>query len=169
MPKQLLLFDDVNSWIELGDGVAIKIDYPNVEQHAEIQKIYNTIVMKRKQYFVNKGIDFSTLTADDIMNYSSETEEDIKHATELESLGRAAEGLLVKYSLKDWTGFNNVNGEPIMLKLKQSKGVNGTELSDLIFNSITYNQELFKDIYIAIAKKLSFTEIDKKKSQSEES
>lgn len=168
MPKQLLLFDDVNSWIELGDGVAIKIDYPNIEQHAEIQKIYNTIIMKRKQYFINKGVDFETLTNADIMNYSSETEDDINHAIDLEDLGRTAESLLVKYCLKDWTGFNNVNGEPIILKLKQSKGVNGTELSDLMFNSIIYNQQLFREIYIAIAKKLTFTEIDKKKYLSED-
>ena len=169
MPKQLLLFDDVNSWIELGDGVSIKIDYPNVEQHAEIQKIQDMILMKRKQYFVNKGIDFNTLTYEDILQYSFETEEDINHAADLETLGRNMEYLLVKYCLKDWTGFNNVNGEPIKLKLKQSKGVNGTELSDLIFNSITYDKALLADIYIAIAEKLTFTEVDKKKSQSEES
>lgn len=40
--KQLLIFDEINSWIVLPDDVKIKVDYCNVSQHYKLNSIISS-------------------------------------------------------------------------------------------------------------------------------
>lgn len=84
---ELLIFDDKNSWVELKDGVRIKVDYCNIKQ----------------QYQLNNRL--SGLLEENIT-------EEHKHQIMYEYAY-----YMVKYHLKDWIGVGTSPDNPIKLEL----------------------------------------------------
>lgn len=108
---QLLLFDDINSWVQLECGVKIKVDYCNIVQKFKLDNL--------------------------IANYADTTEE--KSDEERNKLLYMHAYYTIKFHLKDWEGVGKSGEESIELKLKDNE-VEDSLMNAIANNTILFWQ-----------------------------
>jgi putative ubiquitin-RnfH superfamily antitoxin RatB of RatAB toxin-antitoxin module len=170
MDLDIPLRTSLNKWIqldEIGGQAQIKVDYLTLQQQKEIDEITLQIT-----YYVAdapKIVKFSELNKEETEIDFAKCEPAIK--VKIISLLNERMTLTIKYSIKDWKGFNS-GGKEIACKLNRTKS--GTELDNSLFERlISYMQNtlvpdlgksLLEFVYDKIQSELRWNETDKKKS-----
>lgn len=131
---QLLLFDEKNKWVKIQDQFEVKIDYCNVKQQMQLNRMLNSYLNK-----IEIGEDEKPIIDDKTSDMFTEYAQ-----------------MFVKLHVKDWKGVTDgENDLPFVLE--------NNEMSDLLLMSIINDNSLFWNIYNAISEVLKFNGIDKKK------
>ena len=134
----IILKESKTGWVKVSDEISILVDYPKIEQ----QRILNHLVYE---------IVYVPKTDNEIEN--------IENKPDVLSINEKYHQLLLKFTIKDWKGVKNSDGEDVPFKLVNNEMEN--ELWESLCRSLTL-LKLYQLVDL-IRKEIEFTEADKKK------
>ena len=137
----IILKESKTGWVKVSDEISILVDYLTIEQESKLKQIL---------YEVGFMPDL------DLNNTDSLNPE---NKAKLMTLNEKYYKLFIKYTIKDWQGVRNSNGQDVEFRLVKNEMDSG--LWESLCRSLTVTN-LYELVSI-IKKEIEFTEADKKK------
>ena len=137
----IVLKDSKTGWIKISDELEVLVDYPTIEQSNKLRKILFEVSL--------------------IPNLQFETQDNLlaSDKAQLMALNDLYFKYYIKYTIKDWRGVTDKDGNPIECKLISN------EIESVLWSKICRAISI-EDLYELVKKikgQLEFTEEDKKK------